>query len=158
MRGWALTSRGRGRALQPTPPARRVATGSIAFMGSDDLPELRGSGARLLSLSRQVARLRGARLCFGKPVRSGTRTVVPVASVFVAGGLGFGDGTDQAGEEGGGGGGGGTLQAKPVGFIDVSEGRARFRRIWTGETLLKTVRALAGIALVAFIAERRLRP
>lgn len=122
---------------------------------ADEAPQqLTRSGSRLLRLSREAARLRGARLCFGKPVKAGGRTVVPVASVLVAGGLGFSDG---GGPSEGGGGGGGTLQAKPVGFIEVADDQARFRRIWTGESVMNTARGLVGLALVAMVAERRLR-
>jgi uncharacterized spore protein YtfJ len=106
-------------------------------------------------MSREAARLRGARLCFGKPVKAGGRTVVPVASVLVAGGLGFSDSAGPSAE--GGGRGGGTLQAKPVGFIEVADDQARFRRIWTGESVLNTARGLVGLAVVALVAERHLR-
>jgi hypothetical protein len=79
--------------------------------------------ASLPGLRELAARLTGARLCFGKPVRGGEHTVVPVASVRVAGGGGGGRGPT------GGGGGGGQLQARPVGYIEVGPDGTRFRRI-----------------------------
>lgn len=112
----------------------------------------RPAGARGLRAGELLARLRGARLCYGKPVKSGGRTVIPVASVSLAGGMGHGDG-DPSGA-GGGGGGGGSLRARPVGFIDLTGDKARFRRIWTAESILRTV---AGVALAALLVERRLR-
>ena len=42
--------------------------------------------------TRALARLTGARLCFGRPVELKNRTVIPVASVRTAGGWGFGQG------------------------------------------------------------------
>ncbi len=101
------------------------------------------------ALRRLAARVSGARLCYGKPVKSGGRTVVPVARVRVAGGWGFG--TDPGADSRGGGGGGG-LDARPVGFIEVGPEGARFQRIDDG---FPAVRVLAG-ATVALVAARRL--
>ena len=61
-----------------------------------------------------MAAASGARLCFGDPVESGGRTVIPVARVRGGGG---------GGRDGGGGGG---VVASPVGFIEVSADGARF--------------------------------
>src|SRR5665213_2959793 len=70
---------------------------------------------------RALARLTGARLCFGRPVELESRTVIPVASVRTAGGWGFGNQYDGSGSgSGSGGGGGGALDARPVGFIEIS--------------------------------------
>lgn len=90
-------------------------------------------------LTKLFAKLSGARLCYGKPVQVGDRTVIPVATVWAAGGYGFGRGTSEPspGEEGAneaagsgeGGGGGGHYRARPVGFIEVSPEGARFKRI-----------------------------
>ena len=100
--------------------------------------------------------VRGARLCYGKPVSNGSRTVIPVARVFVAGGLGFGHsaepGSDDASE---GGGGGGTLNASPVGFIEIDPEGARFRRIGTVPSVLQLVALVAGSAAAAGVAIRR---
>lgn len=77
-----------------------------------------------LEVRRVLARLGGARLSFGKPVRVGDRAVIPVAQVRVSGGFGFGGGADD-----GGAGGGGALSSRPVGFIDAGPEGARFEPI-----------------------------
>src|SRR5512133_3692009 len=67
---------------------------------------------RTLATRKLLAAARGARLCYGEPVHVEGRTVIPVARVRAAGGLG------QRG-------GGGRLDAVPVGFIEVSASGAR---------------------------------
>jgi hypothetical protein len=88
--------------------------------------------------ARRVAqRLTGARMCFGKPVHVGTRTVIPVASLRTLGGFGFGrspgpaepEVEPAADGENVGGGGGGLLDARPVGFIDIGPEGASYRPI-----------------------------
>jgi hypothetical protein len=68
---------------------------------------------RTLATRKLLAAARGARLCYGEPIHVDGRTVIPVARVRAAGGLG------QRG-------GGGRLDAVPVGFIEVSAAGARF--------------------------------
>ena len=53
---------------------------------------------------RVLARLTGARLCFGRPVEMNGRIVIPVASVRTAGGYGFGGEPGSSQHAGGGGG------------------------------------------------------
>jgi hypothetical protein len=96
-------------------------------------------------------------------VRSGERVVIPVARVSAAGGGGWGAGRDPDGSGGDGGGGGGTLEAAPVGFIDIGPEGARFeaipdpltnaRALRTGATGLTTLAA----ALAGYRALRRQR-
>ena len=69
-----------------------------------------------LATRKLLAAARGARLCYGEPVHVEGRTVIPVARVRAAGGMG------QRG-------GGGRLDAVPVGFIEVSQAGARFEPI-----------------------------
>ena len=103
---------------------------------------------------RALARLTGARLCFGRPVELESRTVIPVASVRTAGGWGFGNQYDGSGSgSGSGGGGGGALDARPVGFIEIGPEGTRFERIDDGRMAL---RALAAASLVALVAGRTL--
>lgn len=64
----------------------------------------------------------GASAVFGEPVEKGDRVVVPVAQSILGTGAGGGSGTD----EGGGLGGGGGVVARPVGYIEVTSGEARF--------------------------------
>jgi len=106
---------------------------------------------RVPPVTRLAARLTGARLCFGKPVSANGRTVIPVASVRTAGGGGFGRG--PAAQEGSGGGGGGALDARPVGFIEITADGTRFERIDDGRT---AARALATVALAMLIGARAL--
>jgi hypothetical protein len=78
------------------------------------------SGFGRLRLDRIVARLDGARMCFGEPVHVGDRAVIPVARVRARGGMGAGAN---------GGGGGGVVQASPMGFVELGPDGARFTRV-----------------------------
>ena len=112
-------------------------------------------GPRVGGLKGLLDGLVGARLCYGEPVVTDGRTVIPVARVRVAGGGGFG-----SGGEGDGGGGGGLLEASPQGFIELDDAGARYHPIPDPERLGRTVRAMAGAAatLVTGIAvAKRLR-
>ncbi len=51
------------------------------------------TGLGSLTATRLAARVTGARVCFGKPIEAAGRTVVPVASLRVMGGMGFGHGS-----------------------------------------------------------------
>jgi hypothetical protein len=97
----------------------------------------------------------GARLCYGKAVSAGGRTVIPVASVRTVGGGGFGLSTD----EGQGGGGGGLLDARPVGFIELSADGTRFERIDDGRMALRAAAAgsLAILVTGRLMTRRRRR-
>jgi uncharacterized spore protein YtfJ len=99
-------------------------------------------GPRAGGLRGLLDGLGGARLCYGEPVVSGERAVIPVARVRVAGGGGFGAGGD--GDEGGGG--GGYLEASPQGFIEVGPEGARYQPIPDPERLGRALRAAAGAA------------
>ena len=96
-----------------------------------------------------LARLTGARLCFGEAVSAGERTVIPVASVRTAGGGGFGSGPPSS--PGQGGGGGGAIDARPVGFIEIGPEGTRFERIDDGRA---TLRAIAAGSLALLLAGR----
>ena len=98
---------------------------------------------------RVLARLTGARLCFGRPVEVKGRTVIPVASVRTAGGYGFGG--EPVGPQRSGGGGGGALDARPVGFIEIRPEGTRFERIDDGRMAL---RALAAGSLTVLVLGR----
>ena len=95
---------------------------------------------------RVLARLTGARLCFGRPVEVKGRTVIPVASVRTAGGYGFGGEPD--GRQRSGGGGGGALDARPVGFIEIGPEGTRFEPIDDGRAALRTIAAGSFAVLV----------
>ncbi|HEX8084578.1 MAG TPA: spore germination protein GerW family protein [Solirubrobacteraceae bacterium] len=99
-------------------------------------------GPRVGGLRGLFDGLVGARLCYGEPVVTEGRTVIPVARVRVAGGGGYGSDI----EKGDGGGGGGYLEASPQGFIEVGDDGARYHSIPDPERLGRTVRAIAGAA------------
>ena len=108
---------------------------------------------RLLGFRKMMTRLGGARLCFGEPVRTDDRVVIPVARVRGAGGGGFGSGI----EGDGGGGGGGVIDAAPIGFIDIGPEGSRFQAIPDplGTALALRVAAGAFTTLVAGAAGAR---
>jgi uncharacterized spore protein YtfJ len=122
--------------------------------GADDV-----LAPRIVAVRKLLARIGGARLCYGEPIKAGGRTIIPVAKMFSAGGGGFGtgEGTPSIGS---GGGGGGTLWATPVGFIEVSDTGAHFRSIPDPERsarmLSAAVRTLPAL-MAAFAGVRALR-
>ncbi|MFN0146044.1 MAG: spore germination protein GerW family protein, partial [Dehalococcoidia bacterium] len=87
-----------------------------------------GPGRMVTGLIERIGGMASADAVFGKPVEREGLTVIPVASVRWGGGAGGGSGK-EAGKEGEGGGGGGGAAAKPVGYIEMSGGEARFVRI-----------------------------
>lgn len=129
-----------------------------------------GPPDRHLSAWELALQATGAKLCYGEPVEADGRTVIPVASVEVAGGGGWGhararpEGAESAeGEadgnssgEGQGGGLGGWVSAVPVGFIEIGPEGTRFRRIIEPVSL---ARGLAGAAVkgVVVLARQRRR-
>ena len=98
---------------------------------------------RALATRKLLAAARGARLCYGEPVHVEGRTVIPVARVRAAGGMGKR-------------GGGGRLDAVPVGFIEVSAGGARFEPIGQPASAARAL-AAGGAALTALAAAAALR-
>jgi hypothetical protein len=83
--------------------------------------------------------LTGAGLCFGEPVSAAGRTVVPVARVRGDANAGF--------------------DARPLGFVDVTAGGARFRRVPGADGIARAgaaaAAALAGAAALAALRARR---
>jgi hypothetical protein len=104
------------------------------------------SADRALATRKLLAAARGARLCYGEPVHVDARTVIPVARVRAAGGMG------QRG-------GGGRLDAVPVGFIEVSADGARFEAIASpgagGRALAGGAAALTGLVAAAVLRRQR---
>src|SRR5256885_11510376 len=78
-------------------------------------------------LRRLAGRINGVRVAYGKPIRAGDRTIIPVARVRLRGGFGFGSAPrDQGGD---GAGGGGIFDAQPIGFIESGPQGTRYERI-----------------------------
>jgi uncharacterized spore protein YtfJ len=88
---------------------------------------------------------------FGEPVERAGITVIPVAKARFGFGGGGGAGA-RGGEEGSGGGGGGGALVSPVGYIELREGTAQFKRIST----LADVLPLAAAAALTALAVKRL--
>lgn len=77
---------------------------------------------------------------FGEPVEREGVTVIPVGRARFGFGGGGGSGSRE-GDEGSGGGGGGGVAVGPIGYIELHEGRADFKRILTPTDLLALVTA-----------------
>jgi uncharacterized spore protein YtfJ len=84
---------------------------------------------------------------FGEPVERDSVTVIPVAKTRFGFGGGGGSGSRE-GNEGAGGGGGGGAVISPVGYIELHDGTAEFKRISTPRDVATFVVA-ASLALLA---------
>jgi uncharacterized spore protein YtfJ len=76
------------------------------------------------SLAERLGAKAGATAVFGEPVERDGVTVIPVARTA----WGFGGGTGE-GEQGGGQGGGGGARSTAIGYIELREGKSRYRPI-----------------------------
>ena len=85
---------------------------------------------------------------FGEPVEREGITVIPVAKARFGFGGGGGAGA-RGGDEGSGGGGGGGAFVSPVGYIEMRDGTAQFKRISSPVDLVALVvsASLAALAL-----------
>jgi uncharacterized spore protein YtfJ len=88
---------------------------------------------------------------FGEPVERKGVTVIPVAKARFGFGGGGGSGS-RGGDDGSGGGGGGGVAVSPVGYIEVHDQGAEFKRISSPTDMLAVVAASA----LAVLALRRL--
>jgi uncharacterized spore protein YtfJ len=88
---------------------------------------------------------------FGEPVDREGITVIPVGRARFGFGGGGGSGSRQ-GDEGSGGGGGGGAAVAPIGYIELHDGGASFKRIVTPTDVL----ALAVAASFAITTLKRL--
>ena len=88
---------------------------------------------RLNKFMESLGGTASAKAVFGEPVEKDGVTIVPVARVRYGGGGGRGPGRQKKGDAGdadqAGYGHGGGVQAAPVGYIELSGGRATYRRI-----------------------------
>lgn len=91
-----------------------------------------GRGSEFIErLANRVGLQAGANAVFGDPVEREGVTVIPVAKVRWGFGGGSGRGIEEGsetGEIGEGSGGGGGVAASPLGFIEIRDGRAEFKR------------------------------
>jgi uncharacterized spore protein YtfJ len=133
-----------------------AATDQPAETGQSPLETTVAPRLTSLTFRRILARAGGARLVYGKPVRVGNRTVIPVARVFTAGGFGFGSGVQSADASGEGGGGGGVVDARPVGYIEVDKDGSRYVAIPDPDRPLRIMKmALALITTIGGTAAGR---
>lgn len=111
----------------------------------------------LEELSSKMQRGAGATLAFAPPQTREGLTVIPVAVVRSRFGSGFGTGKPKGQESVQGGvGAGGTLAVIPVGYIEVKEGRARFRPIMTPDMLVRMQAVGGALALLTLLVVGRL--
>ncbi len=93
---------------------------------------------------------------FGEPIRQGETTIVPVAEVMTAMGmgLGFGGGT-EAGREGGGGGGGGAAMARSVAVVVASPEGVRVEPVIDFTKIALAAITAGGVMLGTWLKMRR---
>jgi len=91
----------------------------------------------------------GIAAVFGEPVSVDGRTVIPVASMRYAFGMGGGLGPARGdgGQAPGGGGGGGAAQVEPIALVEVVDGRIRVQPIVNVTRVLGIVAFLAAWAI-----------
>jgi hypothetical protein len=126
--------------------------------------EAAGSADRLQALAARIGAQASAKAVFADPVEREGVTVIPVARVRWGFGGGFGEGDGSSGSPSGSGGGGG-VQASPMGFIEVHDGRAEYRsvrdpmRLAIAWLLLPVSAAAAAVVMVtsAWLAARSVR-
>ena len=99
-------------------------------------------------IGRTVGQQAHVSAVFGEPVEREGLTVIPVARARFGFGGGGGSGSRAADGSGAGGGGGGGGVVSPVGFIEVRDGSAEFRRILTPIDLLPAVAAASILAVL----------
>jgi len=102
-------------------------------------------------IGRAVGQKADVSTVFGEPVEREHVTVIPVAKARFGFGGGGGSGSRES-DEGSGGGGGGGVAVSPVGYIEVHDNSAEFKRILTRTDVV----ALAATASVAALALKRL--
>ncbi|WP_406301103.1 spore germination protein GerW family protein [Streptomyces sp. NBC_00885] len=115
------------------------------------LADLSAAHASVTLLERLADKLGGrasVTAVYGEPITRDGITVIPVARV----GFGFGGGVGReigAAKTGEGGGGGGGAEARPLGYIEITDGKATYKPIrdpWT-DVVLPLAALLAGSAL-----------
>jgi uncharacterized spore protein YtfJ len=97
-------------------------------------------------IGQTVGQRAQASAVFGDPVERGGVTVIPVAKARFGFGGGGGSGS-RDGDEGSGGGGGGGAAVTPIGYIEVRDAGAEYKRISSPADLVAFVLA-ASIALL----------
>ncbi|QNH60989.1 spore germination protein GerW family protein [Hymenobacter sediminicola] len=95
-------------------------------------------------LAQQLGASASAQTIFGTPVERNGVTVIPVARAI----YGFGGGGGSKVSEGEGSGGGAGMALTPIGYIELTEGRSRFRPIRGSVVPLVAVSGLVALLLL----------
>lgn len=113
----------------------------------------------LESLANKVGVRAGAHAAFGEPVEREGVTVIPVAKVRFGFGGGSGRGIEEKGEKGeigeGSGGGGGAMTS-PLGFIEIKDGSAEFKRTHDPASAVPVILAAGFTAWLVLRAVKRI--
>ena len=102
-------------------------------------------------LAQQLSASVSVQTIYGSPIVGEGVTVIPVAKARYGFGGGGGGGEKQqenGPQSGGGSGGGGGVSLTPVGYIELREGRARFKRIHSTTVPLVAVSGLIALLLL----------
>ncbi len=111
--------------------------------------DVRDSAALVDELLQRLGRTVGDRATvstvFGEPVERDGVTVIPVAKARF--GFGGGGGAGDGDVQGSGAGGGGGAAVRPVGYLELTGGETRFRRITSPSDALVLAAAASLVAL-----------
>jgi uncharacterized spore protein YtfJ len=110
-------------------------------------------------LAERVGLRAGTHAIFGDPVENDGVTVIPVGKVRFGFGGGSGRGIEEGsetGEIGEGSGGGGGAMASPLGFIEIRDGRAEFRRTHDPASAVPVILAAGATAWIVLRGVRKI--
>lgn len=103
------------------------------------------------SLQRQLTNSADVHRVYGSPVSVGEKTIIPIAHVS----CGYRGGVVSRGEGHESGGGGGSIEARPVGVIEVSQVGARFVPVFDPAVVFSAARAAVIGLVIGLILPRR---
>ena len=110
-------------------------------------------------LAERVGMRAASSAIFGDPVESDGVVVIPVGKVRWGFGGGSGRGIEEGsetGEVGEGSGGGGGVMASPLGFIEIRDGRAEFRRTHDPVSAVPVILASGAVAWLVLRGLRKI--
>lgn len=120
-----------------------------AKMSGQDEALRRKESSFVEGLAYQLGITANARNIYGEPVERDGVTVIPVAQAAYGFGGGSGSGKKENGElTGEGSGGGGGVMLTPVGYIEIKNGKTRFRRTRDPLALVPAIIAAAPLSLL----------
>jgi uncharacterized spore protein YtfJ len=102
---------------------------SFAFIMTAPTSAAQPALSLLERLGQQLSTSATAQTIYGQPVERDGVTIIPVARAFYGFGGGGGGGTEANEKAGSGAGAGAGVALTPVGYIELREGRSRFRPI-----------------------------